>query len=206
MGNALSDEIKSRLTMRQVASFYGYEPNRSGFLRCPFHSGDREASLKLYPDDRGWHCFGCGRGGSVIDFVMDLYDLDFKQAVVRLNDDFGLGLSFRSERPSYMERRRAEEAARKRREEKRRQEEAEEQELALIQEHQYWWEIKMSYCPDSPDNIHPLYEQAVKILPYLEYQIEEMADRRWNKWAKKTTEETSSPSQMRDGPTQRKIS
>lgn len=34
-----------------------------------------------------------GKGGSVIDFVMDLFDLSFRQAVLRLNLDFRLGLT-----------------------------------------------------------------------------------------------------------------
>ena len=39
----LAAGIKDRLTMEEVARRYGYEPGRSGFLRCPFHSGDRTA-------------------------------------------------------------------------------------------------------------------------------------------------------------------
>lgn len=79
--------------MDEVARHYGFEPNRAGFMRCPFHQGDHTASLKIYAGDRGWHCFGCNSGGSVIDFVMRLYDINFRQAVLRLDLDFGLGLS-----------------------------------------------------------------------------------------------------------------
>lgn len=60
--------------MDEVARHYGFEPNRAGFMRCPFHQGDHTASLKIYAGDRGWHCFGCNSGGSVIDFVMRLYE------------------------------------------------------------------------------------------------------------------------------------
>lgn len=88
-----AEQIKDRLTMDEVARRYGFESDRVGFMRCPFHQGDHTASLKIYPGRGGFHCFGCGAGGSVIDFVMRLYDLTFAQAVVRLNADFGLGLS-----------------------------------------------------------------------------------------------------------------
>lgn len=179
MRSRVAEEIRARLTMLQVAGSYGFEPNRSGFLRCPFHTGDREASLKLYPDGGGWHCFGCGKGGSVIDFVMELFDLDFRQACVKLNRDFGLGLSLDGSRPSYLEKRKLEEAARRRREVQRAEEEAEATELALILEHRYWWEVRQAFRPESPDYIHPLYEQAVKRLPELEYRIDALADRRW---------------------------
>ena len=88
--------------MEDVVRHYGFESNRAGFMRCPFHRGDHTASLKIYPGSGGWHCFGCGKGGSVIDFVMELFGLSFRQAVLRLNMDFGLGLSS-SGRPSPAE-------------------------------------------------------------------------------------------------------
>ena len=88
----VADEVKQRLSIRQVAEHYGFEPNRSGYIQCPFHH-EKTASLMLYNDPgRGWHCYGCGRGGSVVDFVMELFEINFRQAVLRLNEDFGLGL------------------------------------------------------------------------------------------------------------------
>lgn len=85
-------EVKERLSARRVAELYGFHPNSSGFIPCPFHSGDRTASLKLYTGTKGWHCFGCNRGGSVIDFVAELFNLAPLEAVRKLNDDFRLGL------------------------------------------------------------------------------------------------------------------
>lgn len=85
---AMSERILRELTASEVAERYGYEPNRAGFIECPFHSGDHTASLKLYPGNRGWYCFGCHAGGSVIDFVMRLYSESWKDAVLRLNGDF----------------------------------------------------------------------------------------------------------------------
>ena len=81
-------EVRERLDMDTVARHYGYQPNRAGFIHCPFHPGDRTASLKLYPGSRGWHCFGCNRGGSVIDFVALDLGLAPLDAVRRLNEDF----------------------------------------------------------------------------------------------------------------------
>lgn len=77
--------------MNRVAEFYGFEPNRAGFIKCPFHA-DKTASIKIYPGMRGFHCFGCHEGGSVVDFVMKLFGLSFKDACARLNEDFRLGL------------------------------------------------------------------------------------------------------------------
>lgn len=84
------DAVKGALTMVEVVRFYGYEPNRAGFVCCPFHS-EKTASLKLY--ERNFHCFGCGAHGSTIDFVAKLLGLDPLGAVKRLNEDFNLRLS-----------------------------------------------------------------------------------------------------------------
>lgn len=85
------EEAKERLNMDEVARFYGFKPDHANFICCPFHR-EKSASLKLYPGSRGWHCFGCGRGGSVIDFVSELHGLDSIGAVRRLNEDFHLAL------------------------------------------------------------------------------------------------------------------
>ena len=87
-----ASDLKKLLTMRDVTERYGIDVNRAGFAHCPFHAGDRDASLKIYPGGRGWHCFGCGEGGDIISFVQKLFNLDFMGALHKLNDDFGLNL------------------------------------------------------------------------------------------------------------------
>ena len=159
--------------MDEVARHYGFEPNRAGFMRCPFHQGDHTASLKIYAGDRGWHCFGCNSGGSVIDFVMRLYDINFRQAVLRLDLDFGLGLSqapqrSRAEQSAILE-------ARRREAERRAVFEREYHEKTV--EHRYWWEVLKYFAPTKEDAaagfIHPLYAEALRRQPYLEYWLEE---------------------------------
>ena len=112
--NTVADEIKNVLSMDDVARFYGCVPNHAGYISCPFHD-ERTPSLKIYTDTgRGWHCFGCGAGGSVIDFVMQLLDISFPAALVRLNTDFRLGLSFGKLDPRETARLREDRAAKKR--------------------------------------------------------------------------------------------
>ena len=82
-------EIKHRLPTQEVLVYYGYRPNRAGYICCPFHS-DRTPSLKIYPD--GWKCYGCDKGGSVIDFVAEVFDLTPLEAAKQLNRDFSLYL------------------------------------------------------------------------------------------------------------------
>lgn len=79
--------------MDEVVRRYGFTPKQPGnYICCPFHN-EKTPSLKVYSQPgRGWMCFGCGKGGTVIDFVMNLYKIPFSAAVVRLNADFNLGL------------------------------------------------------------------------------------------------------------------
>ena len=83
--------VRDSISMEQILHLYGYQANRQGFMCCPFH-GEREGSLKIYPGNGGWHCFGCGRGGSVIDFVMEHESCDFKTAVLAIDNVMGLHL------------------------------------------------------------------------------------------------------------------
>ena len=87
----VADEIKQRITARDVAAKYGLEVDRQGWAKCPLHS-DHRPSLKVYDGDRGWHCFQCGAGGTAIDLVMALFGITCDQAMVRINGDFQLGL------------------------------------------------------------------------------------------------------------------
>ena len=83
--------IKDTVSMEDVIGLYGNK-TRGGFMRCPFHADDT-ASLKIYPGRRGWSCFGCHRGGSVIDFVMEHDNCDFGTAVRALDRAMELHLT-----------------------------------------------------------------------------------------------------------------
>ena len=84
-----ADTIRSSVSMPSVCEHYGLEVNRAGFCSCPFHQ-ERTASFKVYEDS--FYCFGCHASGSVIDFVMRYFGLDFMGANEKLNDDFSLNL------------------------------------------------------------------------------------------------------------------
>lgn len=75
--------------------------NRSGYAICPLH-GDHDASLKVYGGSRGWVCYGCHKGGDVINLAMGLYGLSFRDAIARLNDDFSVGIEM-DKKPSTRE-------------------------------------------------------------------------------------------------------
>lgn len=63
--------IKSRVKLTDVVS-QDLNPKRSGRVLkdcCPFHS-DNTPSFTIYPKEQTFHCFGCGKGGTVIDYIM----------------------------------------------------------------------------------------------------------------------------------------
>lgn len=107
----LAQRVKESVRLADVLSLYHLQPDRAGFLHCPFHSGDRSPSLKVYLDQNTWHCFGCGKNGTVIDFVMQMERCSFTDAIKKLDSDFHIGLSdnkesYRSYRQRLSERRR----------------------------------------------------------------------------------------------------
>ena len=58
-----------------VARLLGVPVGRDRKVSCPFHT-DEHPSLHVYPTaEQGWHCFSCGRGGSVYDLAAALWDV-----------------------------------------------------------------------------------------------------------------------------------
>lgn len=82
-----ADDIKAMYSMTDILDMYGLKANRNGFLQCPFHQGDREASLKIYKRD--FNCFGCGANGDIFTFVMLMDGLNFREAFLRLGGAYG---------------------------------------------------------------------------------------------------------------------
>ncbi|MCS7192772.1 MAG: DNA primase [Armatimonadetes bacterium] len=56
---------------------------------CPFHQ-DKNPSFFVSPEKGLWHCFGCGSGGDVIDFIQRIEGLTFIEAVAKLARQLGI--------------------------------------------------------------------------------------------------------------------
>lgn len=185
-----ANEIKSRVSMPEMMERYGFELDRSGFCKCPLHS-EKSGSFKAYPGSRGFYCFGCGAHGSVIDFVMQYFGLNFQDAISKINKDFSLGLPI-GERISLRQRRELERQQRERQEERNR----EQREWERL-EGEYWaafdlWQKydtnKREYAPKSlSEDFHPLYVEAAKnidcaayLLDTAEMRLRDYADKRHN--------------------------
>jgi hypothetical protein len=85
------DTIKEVLPITDILLSYGVEVKKQNKAICPLHS-EKSPSFTIYPKTNSWHCFGCGVGGSAIDFVMAYCGLDSLEAAKKLDMDFNLGL------------------------------------------------------------------------------------------------------------------
>ncbi|MBR5519265.1 MAG: DNA primase, partial [Clostridia bacterium] len=87
------DELTTRADLAQVISRYTKLSNRGDRLwgLCPFH-GEKTASFTVSPDKQVYYCFGCGKGGGVIQFIMDIERLEFKEAVEFLAEMYNMEL------------------------------------------------------------------------------------------------------------------
>ena len=64
----------------------GVKLTRSGAILkgcCPFHD-EKTGSFTVYEKTQTYHCFGCGKSGNVVSFIMDKYHDSFIEAIKRL--------------------------------------------------------------------------------------------------------------------------
>jgi DNA primase len=73
---------------------------------CPFHD-ESSPSFSVQPQDKLYHCFGCGVGGDIFEFVMEKEGLGFSEAVEALADRYGVELQREQEDPRAEARRQA---------------------------------------------------------------------------------------------------
>ena len=87
------DELEARCPIEEVVADYVPLSAKGGNLwgLCPFHS-EKTPSFSVSPDKHIFHCFGCGKGGGVIRFVMEIESLSFLEAVRKLAARAGLEL------------------------------------------------------------------------------------------------------------------
>ncbi|MDO9165922.1 MAG: CHC2 zinc finger domain-containing protein, partial [Rhodoferax sp.] len=56
---------------------------------CPFH-GEKSPSFSVSPSKQFYHCFGCGKSGDAISFLMEHAGMSFVEAVQDLAQQYGL--------------------------------------------------------------------------------------------------------------------
>jgi DNA primase len=66
---------------------------------CPFHQ-EKTPSFIVFPDSQNFHCFGCGAGGDVFSFVMQIDRVEFHEALQTLARQVGVTLEAAPPPPS----------------------------------------------------------------------------------------------------------
>ncbi|RHW38563.1 DNA primase [Lysinibacillus yapensis] len=91
------EQIRSQSDIVDVISDYMQltKRGRNWFGLCPFH-GENTPSFSVSQDKQIFHCFGCGAGGNAITFVMDIENIPFPDAVVKLGSRIGINLELQS--------------------------------------------------------------------------------------------------------------
>ena len=94
MGDA--DEVKSKLNIIDIIGEKVplKKAGRNFKGLCPFHN-EKTPSFMVSADRQVFHCFGCGKGGSVIDFVMEYEHMEFIEALEELAERAGVTLTRR---------------------------------------------------------------------------------------------------------------
>ncbi len=102
--NNITEELKDRIDIVELISRYVHLKRRGAnyFGLCPFHS-EKTPSFSVNPKGRFFHCFGCGASGDAITFYMKIENLDFKDAIKELAQQYGIDINFQKKSDPLIE-------------------------------------------------------------------------------------------------------
>jgi len=87
----IKEEIRSRIDISTVVGKYvklrSYGHSLKGL--CPFHK-EKTPSFTVNPEKEVFHCFGCGKGGDVFTFLMEIEGISFPEALQKMAEETGV--------------------------------------------------------------------------------------------------------------------
>lgn len=88
------DDLKNRADLVRIIQPYAQDLKKKGanwMACCPFHQ-EKTPSFSVNPSKGFYKCFGCGKGGTAFNFLMDIEGLNFPEAVKRVAEISGVML------------------------------------------------------------------------------------------------------------------
>jgi DNA primase len=88
------DDLKNRADLVRIIQPYAQDLKKKGanwMACCPFHQ-EKTPSFSVNPSKGFYKCFGCGKGGSVYNFLMEMEGLNFPEAIKRVAEMSGVML------------------------------------------------------------------------------------------------------------------
>lgn len=101
------DELVARTDLVDIASGYVSLQRKGGryWGCCPFHN-EKTPSFSVQQDRQQYYCFGCHKGGGVINFIMEVEQLPFRDAIQVLADRAGMTIPDEGNSGSFNRRKR----------------------------------------------------------------------------------------------------
>ena len=96
---SFADKVKQQADIVRVVGEYVQLKKGGQNFRglCPFHS-EKTPSFNVHPVRQIYHCFGCGKGGDVFNFVMEMERCEFPEAVRIVAEKCGIPVPSKRER------------------------------------------------------------------------------------------------------------
>src|SRR5258706_10397184 len=96
---SFAEKVKQQADIVRVVGEYVQLKKAGQNLRglCPFHS-ERTPSFNVHPTKQIYHCFGCGQGGDVFKFVMEMEKCAFPEAIRIVAEKCGIAIPRPKER------------------------------------------------------------------------------------------------------------
>lgn len=93
--NSTVEQIKNRADVLEIVSEVVQlkQKGRNYFGLCPFHE-EKTPSFSVNPSLGIFHCFGCGKGGNALTFVMEYENIDYVDALKRLAERYGIQIEW----------------------------------------------------------------------------------------------------------------
>ena len=180
--SSIFEQIKFKVTARQVAESYGIKVSRNGMACCPFHN-DKHPSMKI---DQNYYCFACGAKGDAINFVASMFGLTQFEAAKKINEDFSLRIPIgkSSERKGQSKRKNDCNKTQTKEERirfvRRKIAEWKKETIYVLHRYQQWMDFwKRFYCPELMESEwNPLFVEALQKESRIQYLLDILKSRK----------------------------